>query len=65
MKKIILLSCVLSSCCGHSRDGAEILYAGDKCEIIRINDSTIVLAPGLNSKKDMEAKVVFLDRGRQ
>jgi hypothetical protein len=66
MKKIILLSCVLScilsSCCNHHENGVKVLYRGDKCEIVRINDSTIVLAPGLNSKRDVEAKVVFLNR---
>jgi hypothetical protein len=30
--------------------------------IIQVNDNTLVIAPGINSKKDMEAKVVFLSR---
>jgi hypothetical protein len=62
MKKVILLLCVLSSCCNQRENGAKVLYVGDKCEIIQINDSTIVLAPGLNSKRDAEPKVVFLNR---
>jgi hypothetical protein len=62
MKKVILLLCILSSCCNYHEDRAKVLYVGDKCEIIQINDSTIILAPGLNSKKDTKPKVVFLNR---
>jgi selenophosphate synthetase-related protein len=62
MKKIILLLCVLSSCCIHHEDGDKILYYGDKCVVIQVNDSTLVIAPGINSGKNVEAKTVFLNR---
>jgi hypothetical protein len=57
---LILLLCTLSSCYYSSVDGSKILYDGDKCVVIQVNDSTIVLAPGFNSGKNVEAKVVFL-----
>jgi hypothetical protein len=65
MKKIILLLCVLSSCCTHHENGAKVLYENGKCVIIQVNDSTLVIVPGINSKSNMEAKVVFLSRGNR
>jgi hypothetical protein len=62
MKKAVLLLCVLSSCCGHHEGESNVLYDGQKCVIIRVNDSTLVIAPGINSAKDAQAQVVFLGK---
>jgi hypothetical protein len=62
MKKIILLLLVLSSCCDCHENRGRVLYKDSKCTVIQVNDSTLILAPGYNSEKGMEAKTVFINR---
>jgi hypothetical protein len=61
MKWIVLLALAALSFCGCGRYEGNVLYENGKCVIIRVNDSMLVLAPGISSDSRVESKVVFIN----
>jgi protein associated with RNAse G/E len=61
---IILALVVMFAGCRDYRE-SKVLYENEKCVIIQVNDSTLVIGPGINSSKGMDAKVVFINRKKE
>lgn len=64
MKYIILLLSVLFilASCNKDKDANNILYQGQKWNIVKINDTTLIIVPSYDSYKGDTPKVVKLTK---
>lgn len=58
---LALLALTLTGCEGNSRkSNPNILYSGQKWDIVRLNDSIVVCTPGLNANSKSIPVVINL-----
>lgn len=56
---LALLALALTGCENGNRQ-PNVLYCGSRWDVVRLNDSTVVLVPGLNAKSGLTPVVINL-----